>query len=93
MQVLRQVEGVRTRSLPEWAGMLAYTPQSPNVCYMNTTAAAVYELSQGLTFDDLFGTFNAAVPPSGSLDDRRRVLADAVTMLREKGIIEEVELD
>lgn len=81
---------VRIRPLPEWAGALVYTPHSPDLHYLNTTAWTVLELCPGRTPDELAEAFVEFVGDTGvEPEQARELLADTVATLRKQHIIAE----
>jgi hypothetical protein len=81
-------EEIRTRPLPEGAGALAYTPGSPTLCYLNTTAWAVFELCDGKTKGQLETEFVDFVGSAIDADVAKREMESALTMLAEKELVQ-----
>jgi hypothetical protein len=85
--VYRHEPDIRLRPLPEWAGALVYTPDSPALSYLNTTSWAVLELCDGLTAAELEEVFLDFVGTEVSPEEARTRLAEALSMLTAQHVI------
>lgn len=85
--VYRYEPNIRIRPLPEWAGALVYTPETPNMCYLNTTAWTVLELCEDKSPDELEEAFIEFVGEDVGGDEARQRLNEALTMLTSQRIV------
>jgi hypothetical protein len=85
--VYRHEPAIRIRPLPEWAGALVYTPDSPALCYLNTTSWAVLELCDGMTPGELERAFVEFTSEEVSAEEARQRLHEAVSMLTSQHIV------
>jgi hypothetical protein len=77
----------------EWSGLLAYTPDNPNMFFLNSTTWAILELSEGRTSSDLEDAFADFTKEVVNPDQARATLAEGLQLLEEKNILEFVPED
>jgi len=89
--VYRKVPNVRVRRLPAWEAVLVYTPDNPNLHWLNTSAWLVLELCEGQTLEGIRSDYEEVM--HRGIDHEGESLEGCLASLEEKGIVEQLSDD
>jgi len=84
----RKKENVRLRPVDEWGALLAYTPDNPNVVYLNPTAQLVLAFVDGQPYDGAKGQFVDFMADAASPEDAAAAFDEGLQVLETVGIVE-----
>jgi hypothetical protein len=87
----RKKANVRLRPMGEWGGLLAYTPDQPNVVCLNGTSWIILELANEATAvpdarEQFVQLMNDVTEPEAA----REIFDQGIEVLEQRGIIEPV---
>ena len=86
-----QTPNLRTRSLDEWGCFLVFTPEDPDIHWLNTPSWVTFQLCDGRSLAELEETFVALAGEGKSERLIRRQLKESLELLTSKGIVRFIE--
>lgn len=84
----RRTSGLRLRPLPEWRALIVYTPQRPDLHWLNPDAWMILELANG-ELDQIADAYSREA--GVGLAESRRTVTICLEALEGKGIVERVD--
>jgi hypothetical protein len=86
--IRRRKPNVRIREMTEWNGILVYTPDNPNVFYLNSTSWMVLELIDNVRLDEARARFRDLMADCLSPSEADTTFDEGLAVLEEKGVVE-----
>lgn len=84
----KKAANLRTREVEEWNTLLVYTPDNPNIHYLNPTAWLIFELCDGRTKEQIEKEYLAAMSFAVSSVQAKKDLEDVLSTLLNNRVIQ-----
>jgi hypothetical protein len=86
-----QTPNLRTRTLEEWGCFLVFTPEDPDIHWLNTPSWVTFQLCDGRSVEEIENIYLTLAGPGKPERLLRRQLRESLELLESKGIVRILE--